>query len=86
MNKRILVLLSVVALMVVMLATSVAPAFAAWNALGCKNEDDRIDFALDPSPPPIFVEKDRNQNGFICQGERTRGGGTVIIIYDDHPR
>ena len=31
MKKRILVLLSVVALMVVMLATSVAPAFAAWT-------------------------------------------------------
>ena len=34
--KRILVLLSVVALMVVMLAMSVAPAFAAWM-LGIDN-------------------------------------------------
>jgi len=35
MKKRILVLLSVVALMVVMLATSVAPAFAAptWHCV-----------------------------------------------------
>ena len=32
--KRILVLLSVVALMVVTLAMSVAPAFAAWDAAG----------------------------------------------------
>jgi hypothetical protein len=40
MKKRILVLLSVVALMVVMLAMSVAPAFAAWNPdTGCRGDD-----------------------------------------------
>ena len=35
MKKRILVLLSVVALLVVLLATSVAPAFAAMPVYGC---------------------------------------------------
>jgi hypothetical protein len=40
MKKRILALLTVVALMVAMLATSVAPAFAAWNpTTGCKDFD-----------------------------------------------
>jgi hypothetical protein len=49
MKKRILVLLSVVALMVVMLATSVAPAFAAWNPVtGCRGED--------PLAPEFFAQ------------------------------
>ena len=36
--KRILVLLSVVALMVVMLAMSVAPAFAKWETISVSSE------------------------------------------------
>jgi len=38
MKKRILVLLSVVALMVVMLAMSVAPAFAKWETISVSSE------------------------------------------------
>jgi hypothetical protein len=45
--KRILVLLSVVALMVVMLAMSIAPAFAALNAEGCRGVDGLVPVQTD---------------------------------------
>jgi hypothetical protein len=66
MKKRIVLLLSVVALMVVMLATSVAPAFAIarekeWN---CFNRD------LDPMEQTVFTRKDAKDledRGYVCE-------------------
>jgi hypothetical protein len=66
MKKRILVLLSVVALMVVMLAMSVAPAFAGWAPSGCKFGDFLI-----VNPPPgseaASVNGERTADSFVCQ-------------------
>ena len=59
--KRILVLLSVVALMVVMLAMSVAPAFAAWEANGCRT-GAHISSVFSAEERAI----DRNGDTFIC--------------------
>jgi hypothetical protein len=62
MKKRILVLLSVVALMVVMLATSVAPAFAAWDPMtGCRGEDALVPAFFSPG-----VDGKRTDDGSIC--------------------
>jgi hypothetical protein len=66
MRKRILVLLSVVALMVVMLAMSVAPAFAVWQTegpnTGCKTGDLR---ALDLAQQ-IPVNGKRSADDYAC--------------------
>jgi hypothetical protein len=66
MKRRILVLLSVVALMVVLLAMSVAPALAAWQTegrdAGCKTGDLRaLDF--EQTHP---VNGTRTQDQAIC--------------------
>jgi hypothetical protein len=66
MKKRILMLLSVVALMVVMLASSVAPAFAIarekeWN---CFNRN------LIPPEQTVFTKKDAKDLealGYVCE-------------------
>jgi hypothetical protein len=74
--KCIVVLLSVVALMVVMLAMSVAPAFARWEPNGCRtgghvvsvfNEEDRA--------------YDRNGDTFICS--ILQGPQQVQHFYDN---
>jgi hypothetical protein len=51
--KRILVLLSVVALMVVMLAMSVAPAFAAPPTFRCVNPNTGASVDVHPSQQHI---------------------------------
>jgi hypothetical protein len=77
--RRILVLLTVVALMVVMLAMSVSPAFAAWNTLtGCRGNDQ-------PRPADIFdsqgrVEGKRTENGLVCVHIFKDGS---FRVYDD---
>ena len=72
--KRILVLVTVVALMVVMTAMSVAPAFAAgWGENGCRNDD--ILFVATVQT----VSKDRNQDGFVCEHF-----GSATLLYDNH--
>jgi hypothetical protein len=63
MKKRILVLLSALALMVVMLATSVTPAFAR-NIYACTNPND-------PSERPIFARSKFEREflegqGYVC--------------------
>ena len=85
MKNRILVLLSVVALMVVMLATSVAPAFAAWDPMtGCKTGDDAFNLSEFPAPPPPSVmKKDRNGDDVVCVGRRGNGARERLVIYDN---
>ena len=82
MKKRILVLLSVVALMVVMMAMSVAPAFAAWNPAGCRGQDELTNW-----PTGVPPDGKRTTDGEICVHERVREhqGDTIITIsfYDN---
>ena len=60
--KRILLLLTVMALMVVMLAMSVAPAFAAtFDADGCHVSDNYATFHYSNS------RLDKNGDGITCQ-------------------
>src|ERR671912_561310 len=87
MKKRILVLLSVVALMVVMLATSVAPAFAAWTGAGgqCRGDGVLIEVP-DPEDPiaDFLMKKDRNEDGFVCRELRPVGGGRLLLVVYDN--
>jgi cbb3-type cytochrome oxidase cytochrome c subunit len=59
MHKRILVLLSVVALMVVMLATTVAPAFAKRGIFLCTNPTtgDQVFFQAKFQNKHIWIEQ-----------------------------
>jgi hypothetical protein len=78
--KRILVLLSVVALMVVMLAMSVAPAFAAKDAYNCRTSDRYATYAetiLNGIPP------DRNGDGIYCVYVNYNTGKATYA--DNHP-
>jgi hypothetical protein len=78
MKKRILVLLSVVALMVAMLATSVAPAFAAWDPMtGCKGLDSLVPAFSSPG-----VDGHRTDDGYICAH---LGSKKTLSYYDNHP-
>jgi hypothetical protein len=83
MKKRILVLLSVVALMMVMLATSVAPAFAAWDPeTGCRG-NDRLTREFE-SPG---VDGTRTDDGWICEHDRVKRGGpfpTLVRSFSDN--
>ena len=62
--RRILVLLTVVALMMVMVAMSVAPAFAiprGWNCLDPTRQDEETHI--------VFTGADRNSfelDGYVC--------------------
>jgi hypothetical protein len=82
MKKRILVLLSVVALMVVMLAMSVAPAFAAWTGAGGQCRGDGVLINADAD---FLMKKDRNEDGFVCRELRPVRGGNVLllVVYDN---
>jgi hypothetical protein len=75
--KRILVLLSVVTLMVVMLAMSVVPAFAAWDAEGGACRTGGI---LTTVQGPYDASKDRNGDNFICI--TLKGPNQNYIAYD----
>jgi hypothetical protein len=82
--RRILVLLSVVALMVVMLAMSVAPAFAAWTGAGGACKGDDFLWPTDSYPP--LVKKDKNGDGWLCDDERQSNRlGTYSFYYDNRP-
>jgi hypothetical protein len=77
------VLMTVVAMMVVMLAMSVTPAFAAWTGAGgqCK-EGGRL-LGLESPAPPSLEKKDRNGDTFVCQEIRITNGGIKQSIYDN---
>jgi hypothetical protein len=76
--RRILVLLIVVALMMVMLAMSVAPAFAKWETTGpgagCRTGSFKTG-TFNPETEAI----DKNRNGLICEVVR----GPRLHFYDD---
>ena len=72
--KRVAILLSVVALMVVMMAMSVAPAFAAWTAQGGQCREGASGITTTGSYEP-FVKLDRNGDGALCYEESNRSGG-----------
>jgi hypothetical protein len=64
MKKRILMLLTVAALMVVMLAMSVAPGFARWESDGCRT-DGFLYYHLG-SGNQTLLRVDRNDDGYVC--------------------
>jgi hypothetical protein len=73
------VLLTVVALMVVMLAMSAAPAFAAWNSSGCRGTDHPV-----PASDSPGVDGKRTDDGAICEHVRfNRNHGIVLTYYDN---
>jgi len=81
--KRVLVLLSVVALMVLMVAMSVAPAFAAWTGSGgqCR-EGDQLFGPLLPGTP-VLDKKNRNGDQWLCTGERVHGNVSTSYYCDN---
>jgi len=81
--RRILVLVSVVALMVVMLAMSVAPAFAAWTGAGgaCRGDD----FLFPTGTFEPLVKKDKNGDGLVCDDERQSNNRIYSFYYDNRP-
>ena len=79
--KRILVLLTVVALMVVMMAMSVAPAFAAWyqtSAPGvlCRTGDAQL--SIHNTTSEYHHKVDRNDDLYVCYSPSNNR------IYDNH--
>ena len=72
MLRRIVLVLSVVALMLVMMAMSVGPAFAAgWNSLtGCRGEDQRFFY---PGSGLGYGRVDHNGDNFVCLNEGPQG-------------
>ena len=84
--RRIVVLLSVVALMVVMLAMSAVPAFAAWYQTGVPGVYCRAgDSPGYVGSYPDLMEKDRNADGWICVTVRGGGNGhDFLAYYDNH--
>jgi hypothetical protein len=75
-RKKIAVLFAAAMMMVVMLAMSAAPAFAKWEADGCRSGS-----LLIPATDEFEANKDRNNNGLVCFHL-----GARVHIYDDHPR
>jgi hypothetical protein len=77
--RRILVLLSVVAMMVVMLAMSVAPAFAAKDAFNCRLSDK-----FTTTPQFNSQAPDRNGDGVWCVYSPNNNPGDFRFA-DNHP-
>ena len=75
--RRIVVVLTVVALM---LAMSGAPAFAAWDAQGgqCRTGDTLIG----TNGAPRLIEKDRNGDQQLCLTHRGPAG-VNLSFYDN---
>ena len=78
-------LLSVVALMVVLLAKSVAPAFAAWQTTGpdagCREGDMRV-LAERVTPELASVNGKRSADEFVCVSV---SGQRRVHVYDNRP-
>jgi hypothetical protein len=68
--------LTVVALMMVMLAMSVAPAFAGWEANGCRTGSFVSSVYSD-----YERAKDRNGDTFICYD--LKGNNQNYVVYDN---
>jgi hypothetical protein len=83
MKKRIVLLLSVVALMVVMLATSVAPALASWDPMtGCREGDELVPVESLP-PEAASIDGKRFDDGFVCLHI---SGQSRVHVYDNRPQ
>jgi len=83
--RRIVMLLTVVALMMVMLAMSVAPAFAAWQTTGPDAGCRTGSTLLPNSAGTLYYLTDKNGNGFVCATTVGGGSNEHIRIYDDRP-
>ena len=85
MNKRLLVLLTAVALMVVISAMSVAPAFAAWQTTGpdagCRTGDDLVLYT-EALAPFLALEADGKWNNDFSSCQRIRNNA-VYVYYDN---
>ena len=81
MKKRILVLLSIMALIVAMLAVSIVPSFAAPSS-PCPGNNGGVIQSTSPFFDPAY---DRNSNGLICKYDRLTKDGLVSRFKDDHP-
>ena len=77
--RRIMLLLAVAALMAVMMVASAVPAFARWEANGCKTGHDLL---------PTYIGNgtwdfaDKNQDGFVCV-DQTRANRNAGWLYDN---
>jgi hypothetical protein len=78
--RRIVVLLTVVAMMVGMLAVSVAPAFAAKDSFNCRLSDR---FVTTTGFTTAGIPPDRNGDGIFCIYGNTVTGKTTFT--DNHP-
>ena len=75
--RRILVLLSVVALMVVIMVVTVAPAFAAWNPdTGCRGDD-----VLFENPGPNNIDGRYTADDAFCVAQDK--DGNTKKVYDN---
>jgi hypothetical protein len=85
MKKRILVLVTVVAMMVVMVAMSVAPAFAAWTGADgqCRDDGELIDVRDTEGTPSEILQRDRNDDGFVCREVRLHVQFFNLHFYDN---
>ena len=64
--RRMVMLLSVVALMVVMVAMSVAPAFAAWDAENGACRTGSYLSYIGNSTSEYHHKVDRNDDNYVC--------------------
>jgi hypothetical protein len=69
--RRMVMLLSVVALMVVMMATSVSPAFAAWYETshpGVLCRTGGYPLYVVGETDPLYVQTNHNGDAWLCYG------------------
>ena len=82
--KRMVAMSTVAALMVVMVAMSVAPAFAAWDA---ENGQCRTGGRLTPTGTNSILQAlDQNNDGQVCAVQTSTGGTgehAITQFYDD---
>ena len=83
MKERILVLMSVVALMVVMVAMSVAPAFAAWDAAGGQCRTGGNLYFIQGTGDPYLLKLNRNSDQYLCYAYSNNPSSTDFRFYDN---
>jgi hypothetical protein len=87
--RRILVLLTVVAMMVVMLAMSVTPAFAGWNpATGCRDDREGGGYLVSESFPTASpgIDGKLTEDDLICMHRRIGNEDFYVFrFYDNRP-
>jgi len=80
--RRSMMFLTVVALMMVMVAMSVAPAFARWetsgDSQGCRTGSLLVSYTYSP-------EDNKNADMFVCQIRRESGNFVRFVYYDNRP-